>query len=284
MSNIFKPTRQWYTDLCEYYGVTPEKALELGSRSEGRKPDLPGSKTCQPVSGMTFEDIWALEKRDSVESVYKFYKDQGAWSSFRQCVRHKDMEKLHMSFFQTLSSANVFTDGYHICEYGAGVAPFTMSLLKYVDDKTAKKLDFKITIADLDCEHFDFAKYRLNSIKEKREMKNLELVFKTITPAGPPEFDSTIDAVICFEVLEHVPSPVDVLMNFKNNMKYGSYYFENFIKHDHDEKQDHSPDLDSARNEREAYYKTLNDHYDLVYPDKETSDKNPNVTRIWIKN
>ena len=91
MSQIEIRLLPWHYHLCEYYGVTPEKALELGTRSTGRKPDLPGSTTTQAVSGMTYEDIWESRERKSIEDVFQFYKDQGAWSTFRQCVRHKDL-------------------------------------------------------------------------------------------------------------------------------------------------------------------------------------------------
>ena len=37
----------WYEHICDYHNVTLEKVIELGSRSDGRKPDLPGSKTCK---------------------------------------------------------------------------------------------------------------------------------------------------------------------------------------------------------------------------------------------
>ena len=53
----------WYDDLCEYYKVTPEEADLLGTRKTGRKPNLPGSLTCDPVSGKTFEEIWERKPR-----------------------------------------------------------------------------------------------------------------------------------------------------------------------------------------------------------------------------
>jgi len=30
----------WHDDLCEYYLVSPEDAIELGVRKTGRKPNL----------------------------------------------------------------------------------------------------------------------------------------------------------------------------------------------------------------------------------------------------
>ena len=55
----------WYRDLCDYYGVTPEQALALGTRQTGRRPDLPGSATTHPVSGQTFEAIWSSRLRET---------------------------------------------------------------------------------------------------------------------------------------------------------------------------------------------------------------------------
>ena len=272
----------WYKHLCEYYDVTPEKALELGTRSSGRKPDLPGSKTCSPVSDMTFEDIWDQKDRKSVESVFEFYKDQGAWSSFRQCVRHKDMEGLHLSYIKFLVERGAIRPGAHICEYGCGVAPFMTTLLKCLSEEDAKNLNMKITICDVDCEHFNFAKFRLSSIKEERGMKNIELSFQTITPNNLPDFeDSPLDGLFCFEVLEHVPSPVNVINNIKDNMITGGFYIENFIKHDDVDEDDDGPDLLSARNERDEYDKVVEKGFNLIHPDKKSSDDNPNITRIW---
>ena len=157
MSKIEVAIKPWYQDLCEYYGVTPDKALELGTRATGRKPDLPGSDTCKPVSNMTLEDIWESRDRKNIQDVFNFYKDQGAWSTFRQCVRHKDLVQLHVNLIIPHISANS-----HVCEYGSGVAPYMNTLLQCV----VPDAPLDITIADVDCEHFTFAQWRLNKLKD----------------------------------------------------------------------------------------------------------------------
>ena len=272
---------EWYTHLCNYYEVSPEEALELGTRSSGRKPSLPGSKTCQSVSEMTYEDIWALKNRDSINDVMSFYKDQGAWSAFRQVVRHKDMEQLHINYFNAAVQIGALCENAHICEYGGGVAPFVTTLLKYVDPKSS----FKVTVTDVDCEHLNFAKYRLNDIKEMRGLANVELDFQTVTPDSLPDFTrDKLDVVLCFEVLEHVPSPLAAVKNIVDNTSSTGIYVENFIKHEpHDDEEDDGPDLVSARNERDLYYDYLRSNMQMVSPTIEESEKNPNVTRIWKK-
>ena len=66
---------EWYTHLCKYYNVTPDEALKLGTRSKGRKPNLPSSITCKAVSDKTFEDIWEEKQRKSIQEIFDFYKD-----------------------------------------------------------------------------------------------------------------------------------------------------------------------------------------------------------------
>jgi len=274
---------EWYTHLCEYYNVSPEEALRLGTRSSGRKPNLPGSSTCDPVIGMTYEDIWDQKERNTVEEVFQFYKDQGAWSAFRQVVRHKDMVGLHMSYINFLISNGGIRPGSHICEYGAGVAPFVTTILSLLDENS-KDVNMKFTVVDVDCEHLNFAKYRLNAIKEERNMKNIELFFETVEPDKLPSFSSNLDSIFCFEVLEHVPSPLAVLENFNNNLNSGGFYIENFIKHETEEDDPPGPDLESAKNERDQYYENLKNNFYLIHPDSvEKIDRFPNETRIWQK-
>ena len=65
----------WYDDLCEYYNISPQEAEVLGTRKKGRKPNLPGSATCQPVSGLTFEEIWDSKPRETSAQIFDFYKE-----------------------------------------------------------------------------------------------------------------------------------------------------------------------------------------------------------------
>ena len=274
----------WYEHICNYHNVTPEQALKLGTRKSGRKPDLPGTDSCIAISNMTYEDIWNSSDRKTAESIFDFYRAQGAWSTFRQCVRHKDLEQLHLSYFNFLMQNNILKNGSHICEYGCGVAPFMTTFLKYFKPEHDTKI--KLTLADVDCDHFDFAKYRLNKIVENKKLKdNIELSFETITPDILPTFSNqNVDVLFCFEVLEHVVSPINVINNIKNSMNPGCIYIENFIDHKEEEIEEDGPDLPSAKKERKQYYEILNEYYNLTHPSQDESNSNPNVTRIWQRN
>ena len=269
---------EWHKYLCEYYNVTPERALELGTRSNGRKPDLPGSSTCNAVSEKTFEDIWQQAPRKTITEIFNFYKDQGSWSAFRQSVRHKDLESLHLSIFNAAINLGILKEKSHVCEYGCGVAPFITTFLKYCPSV----MQMSFTIADVECEHFNFAQYKLNKIKSDRSLKNIDLNFIIINPSELPKFYKPVDVLLCFEVMEHVPSPMDVIVNIDNQMIKNSLYIENFIKSEINETDD-GPDLKTAQAERPSYYQFLERNFQLIHPEKQESDLNPNVTRIWKK-
>jgi hypothetical protein len=257
-------------DLCDYYNVTPQQALELGARKPGRKPDLPSSPTTHSVTGLTFEDIWNLKPRNSQEEIFQFYKDQGAWSSFRQVIRHKDLTHYHLNIL-----SNIIRNDSVFCEYGCGIAPYTYTLLKYLD----REAKLTIYITDVQSEHYTFGAWRARRLIENRNLKNVVLTQVPVLPNELPKFERLIDSITIFEVLEHVPSPINTVQNIFNQMNVNSLICENFIKHEHDGKD--GPDLYSASLERNDYYSFMENNFTLLsgLPEKDS----PNDTRLWIK-
>tara|TARA_Y100000310_G_scaffold233032_2_gene235874 strand:- start:2484 stop:3314 length:831 start_codon:yes stop_codon:yes gene_type:complete len=273
MSWKFSLYNNWYDDLCEYYNVDAETALQLGTRSKGRKPSLPGSKTCKSVSNMTFEDIWDQGPRDKLEEIFQFQRDLGAWSSFRQCVRHKDFADLHLSLVRPF-----IEEGTHLCEYGSGAAPFSKTLL---NNMVHGMPSIKISLSDIEgCEHLCFAEWRLKKQVEKNNL-DVELEIRPVIPDTLPKYSSNLDIVIIFEVLEHVYSPMDTVKNLYDQMNVGAVFIENFIKHEHEHDKDGS-DLESAAEQRGLYYEFLSEKFILIGGPEEKAQ--PNATRIWRKN
>lgn len=271
MENFFYH-KNWYDDLCEYYNVTPDVALELGTRKPNRKPNLPSSPTTHAVNNLTFEEIWASKPRDNEKQIFEFYKDQGAWSSFRQVVRHKDMTSTHVDFLsKTIKKNSVF------CEYGCGVAPFTYTLLENID--VSEKLS--IYISDVESEHFTFGVWRLNKLIKSRNLNNVTFKSVVVEPNSLPQYPEKLDTVFIFEVLEHVPSPVSTLENLSLQMNTDGFFCENFIKHSHDPNELPGPDLDSAAEQRDDYYKNLLNNFELLMGGNPHT--RPNETRIWKK-
>ncbi len=258
--------------LTEYYDVSFQKAIELGTRSNGRKPDLPASETCEAVSGMTMEDIWDLKERKTEEEVFEFYADQGAWSTFRQCVRHRELSGLHNGLWNFLKP--LLKDGVHICEYGCGVAPFSYTLCNSIDSNKP----INISLSDIDkCEHLIFGNWRLNKIKQEKSL-DINIDLKPVKAGELPKYNKKLDIVIAFEVLEHVPSPLKTLANIMSQMNPGAVFVENFIAHPPDEDDD-GPDLLSAAMERQDFYNILSYNFNLI--GGQPIDQDPNGTRVW---
>lgn len=269
-----KNQKKWCDDLCDYYGVDEETALLLGTRSKGRKPSLPGSETCEPVTDMTYEDLWDLSPRETVEEILQFQRDTGAWSTFRQSVRHKDLTELHKNILFPFVRPSV-----HICEYGCGIAPFTKTLFNEIG---APNPNIKVSLTDVEnCEHLNFAEWRLRKqIKEKGLNIDLE-VCPVNSKSLLPKYSSKLDVAIVFEVFEHIFSPLDVMNNLVEQMNDNAVLVENFIGDGHLDGGAGASDLESAAEERDDYYKFLDDNFVLIAGPPEA--QHPDATRIWRK-
>ena len=183
----------WAADLCRYYKVDPRQALELGTRRRGRRPDLPGSPTCPPVSGKTWEELWAARPRNSEEAVLGFYREIGAWATFRQVVRHRWRSYAFVA-------RHLPRDGVLI-EWGCGVAPVSFWLATHPWQVGGEPT---FVLVDVDSEHFIFGRWRVAAA----DGEALELV---VEPGKPLPTLPPCDVAICSEVLEHVPDPVAII-------------------------------------------------------------------------
>jgi len=237
----------WYQDLCEYYNVTSEEVLVLSERKKGRTPSFPGSKTCDPVSGKTWEELWHDKPRETLAQKMEFYKDIGAWQSFRQCNYRKEFP-YHIFY-------NNFCDpGSSILEYGAGVCPMVNCLI----DQTGDNHPFKFTMVEVASEHFEFGKWRLQKKAPKTEFNFIEA-----TADKPiPEFTRNFDFVCIMDVLEHLPNPHEVIKNIYNHLNDGAVIVETWV-HQGDDGPGEA-DLPEAEAEREITTKFISDNFNLI--------------------
>lgn len=230
---------EWWREVQEYYRVDRKTAIELGTRGKDRRPKLPGSPTCLPVSGKTWEEIWNARPRDSEEAITAFWKEVGSWCVFRQLVRHRGADftgvYLRMPRYGTL------------LEFGAGIAPVTWWMFHH-------RQDFSATLVDVRAEPLDFAEWRL----WKRHGQKIKFNLKAY---GHDEMDLIsagyflgYDVVTCLEVLEHVPHPRKTIEQLVGLLKPGGSLLEDFYDH----QGFGSPaDLDSAAEERPLVYQFL---------------------------
>ena len=260
---------QWIDYLCQYYDVSHREAVQLGTRRTGRKPNLPASNTCNSVSDLTLEDIWSLKERKNESDIFDFYKDQGAWSAFRQTIRHIELFEYHRQFWNSID-----VNYSSICEYGCGVAPFLSSLLL----TSPSDIFLDVSLTDVEgCEHLHFAEWKLNKIIEERNLSDVELDVCPVKPNSLPTYDKELNVVILYEVIEHVPSPIATLNNLIDHMAENAVLLENFVYHGDG---DDGPDLKSAADERDGFYDILQTQFKIVYGD---TDLSSNQTRLWQK-
>ena len=234
----------WYDDLCEYYGVTPGQALELSTRSSGRKPDLPGSRTCEPVSGKTWEELWYMKPRDTMAQKIAFYKDIGAWQSFRQCNFRKDFNYgyLYKKYCKIDAS---------ILEYGCGIAP----MANWLADKIGDEHRLKFTLVEVPSEHYEFAKWRLDKKAPKTSYDFIEITEDNLVP----KFETNFDFICMMDVLEHLPNPYNVIKNIYDHLNDNAVIIETWVSHGDDGPGE--ADLEEAEAEREITTKFLDENF-----------------------
>ncbi|MEM6885410.1 MAG: class I SAM-dependent methyltransferase [Verrucomicrobiota bacterium] len=256
--------RPWHKDLCEYYKVTPEEALELGTRKEGRRPSLPGSPTTHPVSGKTLDEIWEQADRSTPEGIHSFYKEMGAWAAFRQVVWHKSRN------FEYIK--DTVKQGDRICEYGGGIGPISFWLLKTLPD-----YGLGFTVVDVASEHLTFGEWRLKQFAAELGLET-EIEKKEVG-VGQLPLDSIFNMIIIFEVYEHLHNPLEVTKHLDKHLASGGCLWENYIKH----KEADGCDLEIAQTERDAVFDFIRSKYDLVFGPEPESDTGENKNRCWRK-
>jgi len=238
----------WYQDLCEYYGVSEETAIELGTRKSGRRPSLPSSPTCKSVSGKSFEELWDEKPRDTIQQKMDFYKDIGAWQVFRQCNYRHNFNYSSLIYSQLKNGAS-------LVEYGCGVAPLTNYIIENPQNFDIKSMKF--SLVDVSGEHLEFAKWRL-----KKKAPDVDFDFHEITSDySIPLFNRKFDIICIMDVLEHLPNPYVVMQYLCEQANPNAILVETWINKDHDAG---GPDLQEAQDQRANTMELINANFDLL--------------------
>jgi len=263
LDRLLGPKRPWYKDLCEYYGVSPDQALELGTRASGRRPNLPGSATTHPVSGRTMEELWATRERRTETEVFSFYQEIGAWLAFRQVVLHRDNRFAHL--LPCLGPAT------RLCEYGAGVAPVAFRAVE-----RRRRPPREITIVDVPSEHFTFGAWRLRRLAAEKKAP-VRVTALEVLPGRLPLTES-FEVITVLEVFEHLPNPLEVALHLTDHLEPGGLLWENFVLLD----EPHDFDLETAQSQRARVYRHLAETCRLVRGQEPEAPRGGG-TRCWRK-
>ena len=258
-----RTARPWHLDICEYYKVTPEQAVTLGTRSTGRTPELPGSDTTHAVTGKTFEDIWESTERDNPAAIDSFWKDMGAWATFRQVYYHRES---NFSFIE-----GSLKKGSRICEYGGGVGPVSNWIIENVRNRS-----LRLTLTDVPCEHLTFGQWRA-----QRLIKDMNAPIQFDALEILPNFlplQEEYDVITILEVYEHLRNPMEATTHLEEHLAPGGLLWENYIKHDHP----HASDLAIAQYERPKVFEFIRSRFTLI-SGGDPDNPDGGGTRCWRK-
>jgi 2-polyprenyl-3-methyl-5-hydroxy-6-metoxy-1,4-benzoquinol methylase len=107
--------------------------------------------------------------------------------------------------------------GGTILEYGSGMTPIITSLIK------DRKNEYTFVAADIKCFMYHYAKFRL---------KQHGVKFYDIEPYKFPEFQEKFDAIFVMTVMEHLPDPLNVIMELTSKLNPNGYLVFDYIKSD----------------------------------------------------
>lgn len=143
-----------------------------------------------------------LESWQNKDTLYQLF---GAVRRFsRECLHSRRFEKWIKKGDSTL-------------EYGCGIAPITYSLVNY-----SLKRKLNMHIADIHQINFHYAIYRL-----PKEVNNF-----TITPYVNAIEEKKYNIIIMMTVMEHLPDPLDTVINITKGLKKQGLFIFDYILSD----------------------------------------------------
>lgn len=215
--------RGWLRELSDYYrGMTIQ---EFWVR--------------YTILRMEAKGLWERKPR-SGEVDYRSYYAETEYFLLRQLYHHRN------ECFHEVAAAmrRVGREGA-CCEYGSGVAPVTAWL-------RPRFPRWHYTIVDVKCPALDFARWRF------RDFPNVEAREPGFGPDLP--LTKTYDAITCFDVLEHVVNPSEIVRHLTEHLNPGGTLHLNFID------APGGANLTEAAGERAATIAYLDRHLDGVRP------------------
>jgi 2-polyprenyl-3-methyl-5-hydroxy-6-metoxy-1,4-benzoquinol methylase len=180
------------------------------------------------------KDSWYLKERSSAEAYMQFYEEVdiypfmqpylrrfGGWRWYTRLVKHIDKPS--------------------ILEYGAGSAVLTEYLIE-------KCPGFNYTIADIPSATLDFVKWK------KREFNYPYNILTIGSGKDGIPLREDFDLIICKNVLEHTPNPLEIIQAFIEHLSPGGVLLVDFFSGAGGE------NLQEASDQREAVKQILKEN------------------------
>lgn len=216
----------WYSDVCEYFKITPKEALLIAASKN--RPTM-----------KIWED-WNSNKEEIEQSegtVIQTWKNLANDFIIRNCYYR---ESIWMDWTREFKSLN-YKSGENILDYGCGVSSFTKWALAKFDM-------INITLAELDGPMLDFLKWRFGE-----KVKYIPI------REGEINLNGKYDIIRCLDVLEHVWSPLELVKEFVRILNDDGRLIETYID------DSRGSNLIKSNKERKEVFACLNENMRRVY-------------------
>jgi SAM-dependent methyltransferase len=176
-------------EAAEYLGLSFDETLQRIERS-----------------GTDFPDEWERMVTDSSDpkQLVRFYNESQA-ELFEQIAWHAS-EPIHHRSLVCADLASTLP-GRHFLDYGSGIGSNALVF---------GLAGFRVTLADIADPLRNFAKWRC----ERRgiPVRTIDLKRETLDA-------SSYDVITCFDVLEHVPAPLEAVRRIRDGLRIGGVFF-----------------------------------------------------------
>lgn len=161
-----------------------------------------GYSKWQNITAKEWEDL-KIDQSDQ-QSVFDFYTNTPNY--IPECIEyHSGVKKQQLitQYVEILKQYNC----KEVVDYGCGIGQD--SIIQAQNNITA-------TACDIDGITYGFAKWRFNKYKLNIEALNIEIDSFPLR--------KKYDAITCFEILQHVPDPVNLVENFYTHIRKGGLF------------------------------------------------------------
>lgn len=215
----FTKVPDWVKELCRYYRTTPAAILNQYQNKRSQTAKL-----------------WHKKKRSTINQIHSFYQETD-YFVYRQVYFN------HRKSFWDIALALFLKKEGNFCEYGGGVGPVTRWCLK-------KFPRWHYQVVDLNCPVLNFSRWRFHH--------HPNVTFGEVKANKLP-LRQNYGVIVCKQVLEHVPNPLEVVKHLVKHLQSGGWLFLDYVN------DPGAENLTTSSSQREAVLKFLHKNIQTVF-------------------
>ncbi len=189
-TRIFDRTIQYYRDAK---GVAMTRAEALGRALDKQR----------------HKDMWFRRERGSVDDIRQFYQEADVYPFRQPFNKRRGGYRWYLDLVGHVERPSIL-------EYGCGSAVLTEYLMR-------QRPDARFTVADIPSTTLEFVKWKRQALGLPYEILTIGL-----GRAGIP-LSGEYDLIICQDVLEHTPNPLEIATAFVEHLSVGGVLVVDFL-------------------------------------------------------